>query len=142
MQDVAGCRLVVQDLAEQDDVVERLSGLPWDRHRVFDRRATPSHGYRAVHVIVTTMDRHVEVQVRTALQDQWAQLSERLADRFGLDVKYGAGPPEARDLLGFLSELVMSIELNRHRNPDLAEVRYLEAEVKRLLSQMLGTLAR
>src|SRR5437660_2932447 len=27
MQDIAGCRLIVQDLATQDEVVERLKGL-------------------------------------------------------------------------------------------------------------------
>ena len=58
-----------------------------------DRRATPSHGYRAVHVIVS-MDRHLaEVQVRTELQHRWAMLVERFADAWVQQIKYG-GPPD------------------------------------------------
>jgi ppGpp synthetase/RelA/SpoT-type nucleotidyltranferase len=35
---------------------------------VIDRREKPSHGYRAVHVIVECGGRMVEIQVRTELQ--------------------------------------------------------------------------
>jgi ppGpp synthetase/RelA/SpoT-type nucleotidyltranferase len=99
MQDIAGCRVVVEYLVEQDEILDRLRKLPWDAIRVEDRRAKPSHGYRAVHVIVTTTGARVEIQVRTRVQDTWAQLSEKLADRFGLDVKYGRGPAEVGELL-------------------------------------------
>jgi ppGpp synthetase/RelA/SpoT-type nucleotidyltranferase len=54
---------------------------------VVDRRAKPSHGYRAVHVVVRESGLPVEVQVRTELQHSWTELSESLADTFGSDLK-------------------------------------------------------
>jgi ppGpp synthetase/RelA/SpoT-type nucleotidyltranferase len=38
-----------------------------------DRREKPSHGYRAVHVIPRVDAHSIEIQVRTPLQDIWAQ---------------------------------------------------------------------
>ena len=60
----------------------------------------PSYGYRAVHVIVRTQGCLVEVQVRTYLQDMWAQIVERLADTFGRQIRYGEPPTDADAELG------------------------------------------
>ena len=79
MQDIAGCRLIVEDVLEQEEVLERLLQLPWEASQVDDRRLRPSHGYRAGHVIVTAVGHPVEIQIRTALQDRWAQISEKMA---------------------------------------------------------------
>jgi hypothetical protein len=57
-----------------------------------DRRAETSHGYRAVHVIISLEGVSIEVQVRTLLQHCWADLMERLADRFGRQIRYGGSP--------------------------------------------------
>lgn len=51
IQDIAGCRLVVADIAEQETVLQSLRTL-FQQAVVFDRREKPSHGYRAVHVVV------------------------------------------------------------------------------------------
>jgi GTP pyrophosphokinase len=110
MQDVVGCRLVVEDVIEQEEVLERLRSLPWDACRVEDRRKTPKHGYRAVHVIVEVMGKPVEIQVRSRSQDLWAQISEKMADRYGLEVKYGGGPPDARSFLNAMSEEIADTE--------------------------------
>lgn len=64
-----------------------------------DRRANPSHGYRAVHVIVFLEGVPVEVQVRTELQHMWAEATERLGDRWGRGLRYGAGPDEPEKLV-------------------------------------------
>ncbi len=92
VQDVVGARVVKQmTLAEQDGLVERIA-LRFPDHRVTDRRAKPSHGYRAVHVIVKVDGIPVEVQVRTALQHDWAQAMERLGDNWGRLIRYGGEP--------------------------------------------------
>ena len=51
MQDIAGCRVIVKDLLTQDEVVEKLKSA-FDKLKPVDRRERPSHGYRAVHVIL------------------------------------------------------------------------------------------
>jgi ppGpp synthetase/RelA/SpoT-type nucleotidyltranferase len=106
MQDIAGCRLVVDGSAEQDWIVESGRESEWDGVRIEDRRSNPSHGYRAVHVILTVSDRMVEVQVRTALQHAWAELSEKLSDLVDPAIKYGGGDQLIRSLLNEYSTLI------------------------------------
>jgi ppGpp synthetase/RelA/SpoT-type nucleotidyltranferase len=78
MQDIAGLRIVGDfDRSRQDDMATRLSAM-YPASQVIDRRARPSHGYRAVHVIVMEGDCRVEIQIRTRRQDDWARMVERL----------------------------------------------------------------
>ena len=51
IQDIAGCRIVVSDSLEQNRAVE-LIATAFENVAVQDRRTKPSHGYRAVHVII------------------------------------------------------------------------------------------
>jgi ppGpp synthetase/RelA/SpoT-type nucleotidyltranferase len=108
MQDIAGCRVVVADIPAQGRLVTRLDQM-FDV-TVVDRRTKPSHGYRAVHVVVRESGLPVEVQVRTELQHSWAELSEKLADAFGSDLKYGGGPEAIRRTLDDFSTLVSAFE--------------------------------
>ena len=109
IQDIAGCRVVVPGIQEQDHLVSRIGATLQGEH-VFDRRVKPSHGYRAVHVVVTVAGRAVEIQVRTVLQHLWAELSEKLSDVLGISVKYGGGPSYVRPLLHRASQTVAEIE--------------------------------
>ncbi len=94
MQDLAGARVVAEmTRGEQDLLVEQIRGR-FDASKVKDRRADPSFGYRAVHIIVKVQGRPVEIQVRTRLQDLWAQIVERLADQWGRGIRYGEPPSE------------------------------------------------
>ena len=128
MQDIEGCRIVVADVAMQEAYILTVETL-FGETRVLDRRERPSHGYRAVHLIVTIGGTAVEVQIRTSLQDLWAQLCERLAEEVGdPDVKYGGGPATAREILSTasghiadiekLEERIFVIETNLLQNPD------------------------
>jgi ppGpp synthetase/RelA/SpoT-type nucleotidyltranferase len=96
IQDLAGMRIVGSfDRRGQDALVAQLVELFSDGRRppkVVDRREEPSHGYRAVHVIVFIRALPVEIQVRTELQHEWADLFEKLADRIGRDIRYGEPP--------------------------------------------------
>ena len=62
MQGIAGCRLLVSDVADQERVVGALSRL-FDDVTIIDRRERPSYGYRAVHLIVTSYGKVIEKQV-------------------------------------------------------------------------------
>ena len=109
MQDIAGCRVVVPDSIEQETVVAALKAM-FPRAVVVDRRDQPSHGYRAVHVIVHISGRGVEVQVRTNLQHAWAELSERRSDTVDPAIKYGGGPATIRTMLDDLSRRINDVE--------------------------------
>jgi ppGpp synthetase/RelA/SpoT-type nucleotidyltranferase len=98
VQDIAGARIVADcSRDEQDEIVRRIVAEFADSARppkVKDRRAEPSAGYRAVHVVVTVQDLPVEIQVRTWRQDQWAQIVESLGDKWGRGLRYGAEPDD------------------------------------------------
>jgi putative GTP pyrophosphokinase len=109
MQDIAGCRIVVDNIESQDSVVEAISKL-FSTIAIVDRRAEPRHGYRAVHLIVKSTPRTVEVQVRTILQHLWAELSEKLADKWGHGLKYGSGDQSTLETLYSFSWLIKRYE--------------------------------
>lgn len=109
IQDIAGCRTVVSNVAEQDSVTANLMTV-FPNATLVDRRARPSHGYRAIHVIPRISGKAVEIQVRTELQHQWAELSERLSDYLGTDLKYGSGPAETQAALIGFSQAVRDVE--------------------------------
>jgi len=98
VQDVAGLRIVVPGTRrDQDEVVARVVAAFAAEAKppvVRDRRILPSSGYRAVHVVVFESRLPVEVQVRTKQQDLWAQVFERLGDRWGRTIRYGGFPDE------------------------------------------------
>jgi ppGpp synthetase/RelA/SpoT-type nucleotidyltranferase len=110
MQDIAGCRVVVASIAEQNALVEAITSH-FAQSRVFDRRQFASHGYRAVHVVVCLSGQMVEVQVRTQLQHLWGEISEKLADKFGVALKYGGGKADIRESLDLFSEYVDLLEV-------------------------------
>jgi len=135
MQDIAGCRLVVPDVAAQNQVVDRLmTALP--QADLVDRRKKPSFGYRAVHIVATARDRPVEIQARTELQHLWAQLSEKLSDVFDPAIKYGGGGSEYQDHLFRFSQLIAEYE-DLELGPLAAELSGQVAEVRRKIRQLL-----
>ncbi len=127
MQDIAGCRVVVTGTAEQLALLGILTSLYPDA-AVFDRRSKPSHGYRAIHVVVPHGARWVEIQVRTLLQQRWAEFSEKLADHFGAGLKYGNGNSVALNILAKLSDRIRDVEE--------LEVRAMVDPSDRLLSEI------
>lgn len=112
MQDIAGCRLVVENLFAQDHTVRQLRQA-FERATENDRRRTPSHGYRAVHVIIEVNGKPIEVQVRTSMQHLWAEQSEKLSDLIDPAIKYGGGDEIYRSTLLLSSKLIASNEAAR-----------------------------
>lgn len=96
-------------MLDQVLVVNELE-YQFKRAIIIDRRDNPSHGYRAVHVIVRHSGKLVEIQVRTALQHLWAELSEKLSDLVDPAIKYGGGGGNRPDILDRTSEAVARTE--------------------------------
>ncbi len=114
MQDFAGCRAVVQKVAD----IRVLCGRFKDRgcrFRLTDYVSSPRRtGYRGVHIIAeySGRNRHdhdglkVEVQLRTKLQHRWASAVEALSfvGFFG-SLKSGKGDPRWLEFLKVMSDV-------------------------------------
>lgn len=99
MGDIAGVRLIVNGGRIVQDAVARAVCAKFgvDPTKIRDKRREhrDSAGYRAVHVEVRLEGVRAEVQVRTPLQDRWAQTNERVADHWGRQIRYGGEPDHA-----------------------------------------------
>ncbi len=115
MQDIAGCRIVVDSIAEQDEVVAKIREV-YPKTDIVDRRERPSHGYRAVHAIVTVLEQAIEIQIRTKSQHEWAEYSEMWADALDPSIKYG-GDPELAARLERLSDFLCALGESKHVGP-------------------------
>ena len=147
MQDVAGLRIVMDGgLVEQESLIAALTDV-FPGAKVIDRRSKPSHGYRAVHLVPLVSGWAVEVQVRTRLQDLWAQAFERVADKAGRGIRYGVVPPEWADQIASLkssSDLVASSEeLDREIDEgDLSPTEQQIEALNQIREQIRAKLAR
>jgi GTP pyrophosphokinase len=142
VQDIAGCRVVAGEIPEQERVVASLAEI-FPGASVIDRREKPSYGYRAVHIVVEVSGKTVEVQVRTTFQHIWAEISEKYADLYGSEIKYGGGAKGIRRILDRMSVLIAKFEGLEKKSgqlPESDEVRkWREAmrEIRRDLAELL-----
>jgi ppGpp synthetase/RelA/SpoT-type nucleotidyltranferase len=110
IQDIAGVRVDVEmTLADQDRAVEAIcTEFAGAVIGVRDLRSDSHSGYRAVHIWLKHGGR-VEIQVRTHLQSEWANMYERAADLWGRGIRYDELPedPTVRDAVIQLQRLSM-----------------------------------
>ena len=109
MQDIGGCRAVLDTQGQVQRVVARFCANSRRRNQRLDKIkdyvAEPQDsGYRAIHVHTRYHGRRIEVQLRTRDQDSWAKIVEDLTSKTGIDFKNDDGPDEVHDLLRELSE--------------------------------------
>jgi ppGpp synthetase/RelA/SpoT-type nucleotidyltranferase len=132
IQDLAGARIIVPGLHAQDDLVRQLVAEYPDA-TLDDKRERPTYSYRAVHVIIHAPLPY-EVQIRTEIQHAWAQLSERLADRHGFELKYGGGPPNVAQALAEYSEFgaLVNLVTDDRKAPSGETIGALRALIERL----------
>jgi putative GTP pyrophosphokinase len=121
MADIGGCRALLVDQAKVYAVASRLR-RNWEVTRTRDYAAHPKDsGYRAVHLIVRRRGRLIEVQLRTPLQDAWANQVEEDSRRVGRNFKGGEGQQEVHDYYAVVSELLALRELGEEPDNELRQ---------------------
>ena len=119
LQDIAGCRAVVESLRDQEALVDRLVrnwapdiDLGPQNPRNYVRSPRPT-GYRAIHIVVKKNGLPVEVQVRTRRQHDWAMMVEKLEDRTGDLLKDNQGDSEVLSSLRELSHVFAEFDAGK-----------------------------
>jgi ppGpp synthetase/RelA/SpoT-type nucleotidyltranferase len=92
VQDIAGVRIDGDLLlGEQTSLAREFANhFGEDVSAIHDLRNGAHAGYRGVHLCLRMPAGRVEIQIRTALQSLWANAYERLADKLGRGIRYGA----------------------------------------------------
>jgi ppGpp synthetase/RelA/SpoT-type nucleotidyltranferase len=104
MGDIGGVRAVVPDQTSAYQVASRLR-KNWTITRFSDYVAQPkADGYRALHLINRHRGRLIEVQLRTPLQDHWANTVEAFSRTFAPGLKFGAGPDFIREYFAIMAK--------------------------------------
>ncbi|WP_214058526.1 RelA/SpoT domain-containing protein [Nocardioides aquaticus] len=120
MHDLGGCRVVVETIAEVDELVGVLVDLPRSQNRVKrvygylrDDPGPRDSGYRGVHLVyeygASKPKYHglrIELQVRTQLQHAWATAVETMDLFSGSELKYGKGDPDVLRFFVLVSSLM------------------------------------
>lgn len=94
IEDIAGCRAVLPDRTSVERVAEQLSSttrLEIVRVRNYNERPHAG-GYRALHLWSRHAGFKVEIQLRTTLQQFWAESLEEADRRLGIDLKHENAP--------------------------------------------------
>ena len=104
MADIGGVRSRLPSLRHVAAVSRRIK-KNWMVVDTKDYIAKPKQsGYRALHHIVRRSGRLVEVQLRTLLQDVWANQVEEDSRRLGVGYKFGGGADEVHGYYLAMSE--------------------------------------
>jgi putative GTP pyrophosphokinase len=121
MADIGGCRALLPDQQAVYDVAKELR-RNWEVQRTRDYAAEPkASGYRAVHLIVRRKGRLIEVQLRTPIQDAWANQVEEDSRRVGRNFKGGDGQAEVHGYYAVVSELLALRERDEQPDEDLRQ---------------------
>lgn len=136
MQDIAGCRIVIQGGSQLADALGSLltgafESQQWD----IERKERHAHGYRATHIIAKNSQKFYEIQLRTYAQDVWANLIERLSDENNT-LKYG-GSAQEQELMSRLSVLAgyfSEIDQNAHQVVFEVYQQQIEKAIRHVLS--------
>lgn len=118
VQDLAGVRIDFEGTLDAQTALanEVCEFFGIDRAETKDLRGDPHSGYRAVHVWLRLPAGRVEVQIRTRIQSEWANLYERLGDSEGRAIRYGSAgdTPQLRKIvkqMHAISEAIAFVEV-------------------------------
>jgi len=136
MQDIAGCRIVLESGIEQANNLNNLLLKAFkEQEWQVEGKERNADGYRAIHVIVKLDKKYYEIQLRTYAQDIWANLVESMSDDKNT-LKYGGTEKEKEvmDKLRQLSEAFITIDANAHHVSLEKYKQQIEEAIRHVLS--------
>jgi ppGpp synthetase/RelA/SpoT-type nucleotidyltranferase len=140
LQDIGGCRIIFETNVDIDIFIEMIkSKLIHSKYFTIERitdyreKGRDDSGYRAVHLIIKRSGVMLELQIRSRIQHNWAELIERTSVIYGHYLKELDGDPIVLDCFKSLSNIFHEIESNR--KPADSMIR--EWENKRLKSKQI-----
>lgn len=121
MQDIGGCRVVMQDVAKVTDLVNRFkkSRIKHDLFTTKDYIHSPKPtGYRCVHLVYrfesVSFSQYnglrIEIQIRTKLQHLWATCVETVDTMTKRALKYNQGPQDWQRFFALMSGIIAAEE--------------------------------
>lgn len=136
MQDIAGCRIVLQSGTDQAQCINNLLVKAFENELwPVQSKERQAKGYRAIHIIVKQGKQFYEIQLRTFGQDVWANVVERVSDKHNT-LKYG-GNPQEQDIIAKLedlSEAFVAIDEAAHRVSITAYHQQIKTGIEDVLS--------
>lgn len=137
MQDIAGCRIVIQGGIEDAKTIDALLIAAFDQSQLWDVKSKERHtdGYRAIHIIASSKQKFYEVQLRTYAQDVWANLVEISSDEKNT-LKYGGSEQEQplMNKLKCLAEHFFDIDQQAHKVEFTSYQQKIEDAIRHVLS--------
>ncbi len=123
MQDIGGCRVIVDSIPQVYDMIERLTKSRMRHHKKeeYDYIAHPKPDeYRSYHIVYSYFsDKNpkynglfIEIQIRTHIQHIWATAIEMMDTFIGDPLKIGQGDPQNRQFFILASKLLEIYEKN------------------------------
>ncbi|MGA0584990.1 MAG: RelA/SpoT domain-containing protein, partial [Castellaniella sp.] len=120
LQDIGGCRIIVEKNELVDQLVQFLKGkikkiddLKLARITDYREKGRDITGYRSVHLLLERSGKKLELQVRSRIQHYWAESIERTSVIYGYHLKEGEGDPVVISYFKKLSDAFFEIESGR-----------------------------
>jgi len=146
MQDIGGCRAVVNDVSDISRLTRSLkeSRMKHILKREFDYISVPKNsGYRGIHLIYRyNSDRseiynkmQIEIQIRSVIQHAWATAVETVGTFLKSSLKASQGPDEWLDFFEYASSAFSRLEGTPRRHSSMSD-----AEIAAHLSRKVRSL--
>lgn len=125
LQDIGGCRIIVHKNQDVDRIrkylseqVEKKSTFKIDRVTDYRDLGRDDTGYRALHLILSRNNLHLELQIRSRIQHYWSESIERTSVIYGYHLKESEGDPNLIEYFKNLSDIFHEIEAGREPSVD------------------------
>lgn len=113
MEDIGGCRAVMDNLHEVHALRDRISSHARSVTIASEDDYTDAPrqgGYRALHLHVVRNEVQIEVQLRTVRQHRWAETVERWDAASGHDIKHESGPEDVIEAFRYSADMFADLD--------------------------------